>query len=190
MIPFDLAEIIRETEERLIASSEGRLFYTHLNTNPIKRMEDLTKGSVWKSCLDKLEENSHDASPSLAAEKVVSRLIRKGVRRDMINYHNSIYRIPLDNNIFILHRSPTGIAIQPFTIYAGHKLRYLCVNPDLLVDLILQFDAVMPEIRQVSQRIYEQFRKEEIEREIKEIVRDAQCREMEDEGVLSIDRSV
>ena len=134
-------------------------------------VEDLTVGVVWNNCLDKFEEIRPDASPSLAAEKVVTRLIKMGVSRDKITYHNNVYRVPLGNKRYIIHRSPTGIAIQPFTIYAGHKPRYLCVDPELLVDLIWQFDAVMPEIRQASQRIYEQYRKEEIEREIKDIVR-------------------
>ena len=103
MIQFDIAEIIRKAEEDLLASSDGLFYYTYSRKNsPIALVEDMMINAVWKECINKLGNMCSDASLSLATERVVSRFIRMGVSRDIITYHNNVYRVPLGNIIYII----------------------------------------------------------------------------------------
>ena len=187
MIQFDISEIIRAQEDRLMESPEGATFCTVFSENPLGMLEVVTANAVWENCINRIGNLSKDVTHSLAAERLIVCLIHKGVSRDKIKIRHSHFTVCLDNYDYQILKREEGVVVKPMKC-ATHKI--LSAVPCVIADAILQYDAAIPKLKLASQRIYSQFRKKEIERMIKEIVHDSQCGEMEDKGTLSIDRSV
>ena len=172
MIQYDIAEIIRAEEERLMESPEGAFFCTHFSDNLQEALEGVTINSVWKNCIDRIGNSSNDETMSLAAERLIIGLIHKGVSKDKIRIRHSHFTVSLNNRDYLILKRAEGIVIKPIKC-AEFKGVVVSADANLLSGLLLAFDAAIPEMRQVAERLLIHYRKEELEHEIKSIISEA-----------------
>lgn len=112
MIQFDIAEIIRAEEVRLMESPEGAFFCTHFSDNPQEALEGMTINSVWKNCIDRIGNSSNDETMSLAAERLIIGLIHKGVSKDKFRVHHTHFAVSLNNKDYLIIKRAEGIVIK------------------------------------------------------------------------------
>lgn len=178
MIQFDIAEIIRAEEVRLMESPKDAFFCTHFSDNPQEALEGITINSVWKSCIDRIGNSSNGETMSLAAERLIIGLIRKGVSMDQIRIRHTHFTFSLNNKDYMILKRAKGIVIK---LIKCAEFKGIVVNADasLLADFILAFDAAIPEMERVAERLLIHYRKEELEYEIKNIVCEARDKKVD-----------
>ena len=153
-------------------SRKGIFIYNHCKENPKEILEELTINAVWENCINKIGSFRKNEQSSLAAERLIVGLIHRGISKEKIRIRHTHFTVSIHNKDYLILKRTEGVVIMPINC-ALFKSITISANANLLADFMLAFDAAIPEMRRVAQRLYTHYRKEELKYEIKLIVSEA-----------------
>ena len=94
---------------------------------------------------------------SLAAEKCVLELVRRGVTRDRIRYCDGAFRVRLEHIQCEILREGHSCFARFCGDQFATKWKAVNVSPEEIADLLLEFDASIPEMTRRTGIFYEEF---------------------------------
>lgn len=111
--------------------------------------------------------------PPLVAEKSILALTRRGVTRDRIRFNDGSFHVQLEHVRCEIHRYGYmhNCIVRCFGDQFATRFAMVRVGPEELADLVLDFDADVPEMTRRTMVYFEEFQEMEREEKKKEMIR-------------------